>query len=149
LGEPLSLHKYIYTHNNPINGTDPTGLFLITEATRQVLEKDLQAWQARQAVVTLNTVRQQMVVVAGAVATALAAALATSVSAARTLNRQFGIPVVVWGNDLPETTQHQFKALTGSGYTLNNQQGAPGQSNLISPLLMRTEPYPRRLGVGN
>lgn len=26
-GEPLTLHKYGYTHNNPINGVDPSGLF--------------------------------------------------------------------------------------------------------------------------
>ncbi|MCY2952994.1 MAG: hypothetical protein NTU53_13615 [Planctomycetota bacterium] len=25
--EPLTLHKYAYTHNNPINGTDPTGMW--------------------------------------------------------------------------------------------------------------------------
>jgi RHS repeat-associated protein len=28
---PLTLHKYIYTHNNPVNGTDPTGLFFLAE----------------------------------------------------------------------------------------------------------------------
>jgi RHS repeat-associated protein len=27
ISDPLSLHKYTYTHNNPINMTDPTGLF--------------------------------------------------------------------------------------------------------------------------
>jgi RHS repeat-associated protein len=27
LDEPLTLHKYAYTHNNPVNATDPTGLF--------------------------------------------------------------------------------------------------------------------------
>ncbi|MCL4854059.1 MAG: hypothetical protein KJZ78_22095 [Bryobacteraceae bacterium] len=26
LNDPLSLHKYLYTHGDPINGTDPTGL---------------------------------------------------------------------------------------------------------------------------
>jgi RHS repeat-associated protein len=31
LGEPLTLHDYLYTHNNPINNTDPTGLFTLTE----------------------------------------------------------------------------------------------------------------------
>jgi hypothetical protein len=29
--EPLTLHKYSYTHNNPVNGTDPTGLFMMAE----------------------------------------------------------------------------------------------------------------------
>ncbi|MEH2292107.1 RHS repeat-associated core domain-containing protein, partial [Nostoc sp.] len=28
LGNPLTLHKYIYTHDNPVNFTDPRGLFL-------------------------------------------------------------------------------------------------------------------------
>jgi RHS repeat-associated protein len=31
LGEPLTLHKYIYTHDNPVNGTDPSGLFTSQE----------------------------------------------------------------------------------------------------------------------
>jgi len=25
--DPLSLHKYLYAHNNPVNNTDPTGMF--------------------------------------------------------------------------------------------------------------------------
>ncbi|MEX0271448.1 RHS repeat-associated core domain-containing protein [Leptolyngbyaceae cyanobacterium UHCC 1019] len=29
--EPLTLHKYSYTHNNPINGVDPSGLLALTE----------------------------------------------------------------------------------------------------------------------
>jgi len=31
LDKPLTLHKYLYTHNNPINGIDPTGLFTLAE----------------------------------------------------------------------------------------------------------------------
>jgi RHS repeat-associated protein len=31
INSPLTLHKYIYTHNSPINGTDPTGLFFLGE----------------------------------------------------------------------------------------------------------------------
>jgi RHS repeat-associated protein len=27
LNDPLSLHKYLYTHDNPVNGIDPNGLF--------------------------------------------------------------------------------------------------------------------------
>jgi hypothetical protein len=29
--EPLTLHKYSYTHNNPVNATDPTGLFTMAD----------------------------------------------------------------------------------------------------------------------
>ncbi|MDX2211719.1 MAG: RHS repeat-associated core domain-containing protein [Oculatellaceae cyanobacterium bins.114] len=31
LSEPLSLHKYFYAHNNPVNNIDPSGLFTLTE----------------------------------------------------------------------------------------------------------------------
>jgi RHS repeat-associated protein len=31
LGEPLTLNKYIYTHDNPVNLTDPTGMFILGE----------------------------------------------------------------------------------------------------------------------
>ena len=29
--DPLSLHKYLYAHGNPVDGTDPSGHFTITE----------------------------------------------------------------------------------------------------------------------
>jgi len=29
--DPQSLHKYLYVHNNPVNGIDPTGKFTITD----------------------------------------------------------------------------------------------------------------------
>jgi RHS repeat-associated protein len=31
LGEPLTLHDYLYTHNNPTNNIDPTGFFSLGE----------------------------------------------------------------------------------------------------------------------
>ncbi|OUL33998.1 putative Ig domain-containing protein [Nostoc sp. 106C] len=31
ISEPLTLHKYLYTHNNPSNFIDPTGLFTVAE----------------------------------------------------------------------------------------------------------------------
>ncbi len=31
LGEPLTLHKYLYANGNPVNGIDPTGLYTLGE----------------------------------------------------------------------------------------------------------------------
>ena len=31
--DPQSLHKYLYAHNNPVNGIDPTGKFTIVQVT--------------------------------------------------------------------------------------------------------------------
>jgi hypothetical protein len=31
--EPLTLHKYAYTHNDPVNGTDPTGKWTLSQVT--------------------------------------------------------------------------------------------------------------------
>ena len=33
---PLSLHKYTYSHNDPINGIDPSGLLTLTELTSSI-----------------------------------------------------------------------------------------------------------------
>ncbi|KYC34733.1 hypothetical protein WA1_49275 [Scytonema hofmannii PCC 7110] len=36
LGEPQTLHKYVYAHDNPVNGIDPTGLFTLLELGRDL-----------------------------------------------------------------------------------------------------------------
>ena len=36
--EPLSLHKYLYTHSGPINHADPTGHFQTEEITFEAAE---------------------------------------------------------------------------------------------------------------
>jgi RHS repeat-associated protein len=46
-GNPLTLHKYSYTHNNPGNGNDPTGLFTIAEySAAESIRKILAGGQA-------------------------------------------------------------------------------------------------------
>jgi len=35
--DPQSLHKYIYCHNNPVNGTDPSGNIFISPAIKRLL----------------------------------------------------------------------------------------------------------------
>jgi hypothetical protein len=31
MSDPLSLHKYLYTHGNPVMGIDPSGMISLTE----------------------------------------------------------------------------------------------------------------------
>jgi hypothetical protein len=139
-GEPLTLNKYVYAHDNPVLNIDPSGLFILGSLkTQEILEEQATA-RNTQTLAHYTKIKGQLQTVGGAVVETFARAMELSVSVAQTLSRQFHIPTVIWGNDMPETTQHQFKALTGSGYTITNPEGNIGESRLISPLLMRTQP---------
>ena len=138
LETPLSLHKYLYTHANPVNGIDPTG-FLLTMADvaqRNVLEKSLQAQTIPKYVKYVQTAGKVSLTVVSAFAKAYVKAQA----ATTVLSRMFKIPTIVWGSDLPETSAHIFKAQTGSGYTKDNENGSLGGAQPISPLLSHTTP---------
>jgi hypothetical protein len=95
------------------------------------------AYRLPAAIRTYQSTRTSMLAIAAAVATATAFGGIMTVSTARSLNRLLGVPIVFWGNDVNEITEHQFKAVTGSGYTINNTSGATGQSVPISPALHR------------
>ena len=139
MSNPLSQHKYIYAHDNPVTNIDPTGLLIEEEALTEAWRKDLEAIYAQSVGPTSITIRSKLVSVGEAVAVSLATALELTLTAAKTLNRQFGIPVVFWGQDVSEVTSHQFRAVTGSGYTIDNSSGDTGMSALISPALHRSE----------
>jgi RHS repeat-associated protein len=140
-GDLKNKNRYVYAANNPITSSDPTGFFVgsiteftVTEKTRQDLEA---AYRLPAAIRTYQTTRSSLYAVAGALAGAFALAAATSVGMARQLNRQLGIPVVFWGIDVLETTLHQFRAVTGVGFTHGNEDGM-GFSAPISPALQRS-----------
>jgi hypothetical protein len=96
------------------------------------------AYRLPAAMRSYEAVKSSKLALAGAVIGAFALGSAISITVAKDLNRRFGVPVVFWGNDLPEITDHQFRAITGRGYTLNNSSGS-GFSIPISPGLHRRE----------
>ena len=138
--EPLTLHKYLYAHSDPINGTDPSGYFTISEAS--TINKIIATLAAIQSVTHPNAI-QTTGSLNIPVIEATAKAFSTTGRATEVISQQYGIPAIVWGGDLPQTTQHIHKALTGSGYTLGNEQGLAGGSQPITPLLSR---IPRDIG---
>ena len=140
-GDLNNANKYIYASNNPLTLTDPTGLFVSSTQEFTVTQKmrtDLEAsYRLPAAIRTYQMTRTSKLAIAAAVATATALGGIMTVSTARSLNRLLGVPIVFWGNDVNEVTEHQFKAVTGSGYTINNTSGAIGRSIPISPALHR------------
>jgi RHS repeat-associated protein len=144
-GDLSNLNKYVYAGNNPLINVDPIGLYLgniqevtVTEKMRSDLEA---AYRLPTVTRTYAVARTNMLVIAAA----LAGATVIAVSTARSLNQLLGVPIVFWGDDVREVTEHQFKAVTGSGYTRYNTSGTTGLSIPISPALHRFETgHPRK-----
>ncbi|WP_235111743.1 putative Ig domain-containing protein [Acaryochloris sp. 'Moss Beach'] len=134
LANPLSLHKYLYTHANPVNAIDPTGLFTLSKLKERIkLESILSSQSVPHPVLDVTS--------GGRIGLRLVQVLATVVSAsvltASEHSRRFSIPAIIWGSDLPETTDHISRALNRSGYTSDNPQGLTLLSKSISNTLSR------------
>jgi RHS repeat-associated protein len=150
--QPLSLNRYGYTHGNPVNAIDPSGMFSLlgsfsdfgAEASYRRLEMaQVTSFFARVASVagtagksganSLNS-KIALLFVAGYLLTLAIEAALEELKKAR-------IPTVVYGGDLSETREHIFKALTSQGYTSDNPTGSifgfNGSSKIISPILQR------------
>ncbi|NJK64844.1 MAG: hypothetical protein HC921_21000 [Synechococcaceae cyanobacterium SM2_3_1] len=142
--EPLSLNKYIYVNDNPINSTDPSGLFKVT------FQGAVLILRAKLSTVISRVAFSFQILRAAAQA---GKAVANSYALARQIPRVIPIPMLVYGLDLPITNIHVFKAITLSGFTKNNPNGIPLGSQFISPALTyirpesrpsRTSWYPRK-----
>jgi RHS repeat-associated protein len=149
MNNPLSLNKYGYTHGNPVNGTDPSGMFLLGEfSLRNALESQIQAQQTTQTIRVLGYIGTGRNATIGT--TTLARTLpivATALFAAAILRSdepdETGIPYIVWGLEYGVTNAHTYRALHGSGFTktpgtispsvLHYREPAKNDRNWIKP----------------
>jgi RHS repeat-associated protein len=130
LNMPLSLNRYGYTHGNPVNGIDPSGMFVEGDfLVANKLQSDLQAQQTPVYIHTVNASRETLF--KAAVETGLNVLRVSLAILARTIldeivdevANQYRIPILIFGgNDLREHAQHVFSAQIGFGYTRSRRE---------------------------
>jgi RHS repeat-associated protein len=133
---PLSLNRYGYTHGNPVNGTDPSGMFLVNDAL--VIQAEIQkAYGAAVpfSLTALNTLKGGLY---KAAVFAIAYYVTTVVLEYLLEGREYKqesnqIPTVVWGNNLGKTRDHTSEALSGQGSGFKDGFG------IGSPILFRIQ----------
>ncbi len=101
--DPRSLHKYLFAENDPINNSDPSGHFLQDQTIAMQVSATLNLIAAG---VTLNAIsnfqnRAQL---------ELAKAMVKANAGVNTRRAIRGIPVIFYGSDVNQVTQHIDKA---------------------------------------
>jgi hypothetical protein len=134
---PLSLNRYGYTHGNPVNAINPSGMFTgsLDFLTANKLNSDIQAQQAPVWIQALNTLKGG---VFKASVFAIAYYITTVVLEYLLEGREYDpessqIPTVVWGKDIKETRDHTREALSGNGSGFKDGFG------IGSPILFRIQ----------
>jgi RHS repeat-associated protein len=152
VGEPITMHKYIYANQNPATMTDPSGLVSMSELTlSQRLQNDLQKIQssgmARSILQSLRSASKRSIGILKAIARNYVKAENTLLKTAK----MFKIPVLVYGQDMGLTTLHVGRAITGFGFTKDNPYTGPQDLladntmvNPLSPVLSRVPAQSRK-----
>jgi RHS repeat-associated protein len=142
--EPLSLAKYPYAHGNPVNLTDPSGLFVGYGSTAVTISTILQTAyiigsvsylsqttlepEFPQEVIDNNTgvrnLARQPISVGGNTRRIIAEIEIEQAAAWDYKPNVQGFPYVVWGSEYQDIFQHDYDALHGKGDTKN----PPGKS---------------------
>jgi len=136
--QPLSLAKYPYVHGNPVNATDPSGMLVREDITvAPSVQQELVKQQTPQYWEIFRKNKERLI--------AYSIVIAAAIYALRSLHgdpeedtEDDGMPKIVWGDDLRETTTHTIEAQSrrGNGF----QGGLPG---LGSPVLL-TIAFPKQ-----
>jgi RHS repeat-associated protein len=119
LTDPLSLAKYPYTQGNPVNATDPSGLFAQFDTIAANIIFDI--LNAIPAVTPVAAYQAAVAVDSFVVAYSLKLLIATGITsklAVQEISKQYKIPVVVYlGGNLEEHAQHILDTQMGVGNT--------------------------------
>jgi large repetitive protein len=153
---PISLHKYLYANGNPVNGTDPSGLFNLAEASATVAESSSLSAIAVPAAIrsstlaaetfpaavssqvpTIANIARAPISIGGRIAVDVARAtmnvLTRIVETVETTSLS-GFPVLLWGNELPSTTLHTIESIIGVSPNFKDGKG------IASPFLGYIKP---------
>ena len=111
-GDPHSLHKYVYTHNDPINNIDPSGNITIGAALGGIGSFAVRTagFSAARSTISRTFVGAALQGGTLAIRKELRTCLKTKGKKCRIL-----IPIVIVGNDLPNQMQHIKDAQNGNG----------------------------------
>jgi RHS repeat-associated protein len=111
--EPLSLHKYLYVHNDPVNHVDPTGMFLGELAYAGAAAGRIEAGNAQAALAAYALIRWLLT------ALGIGVILITAVEVAR--RSEFPIKL------------HHYTDLVGLGYIVAGGINSPSGTNYFTP----------------
>ena len=131
--QPLSLNRYGYTHGNPVNNIDPSGMFSISESLVAIqgfstlLAQQLVLFSARAGVLGGSA---NGLGISGRVALIVGIALFAATALHSDEPENTGIPAIIWGLEFGQTTIHNYKALHGEGNTSDRYESLP-----IQPIL--------------
>ena len=110
-GEPRSLHKYTYTHDDPVNGIDPSGHMNMQELSlgMQIAVRNLVSTVARYGTRFVSRAKNAML------RTAQGAQQRIKACIRKPEKCDLDTPLLIEGNDTPETSQHVRDAQFGIG----------------------------------
>ncbi|MEH1899398.1 MAG: putative Ig domain-containing protein [Nostoc sp.] len=142
LDEPLSLAKYPYVHGNPVNFTDPSGLFAEDGLTTIILQGILAAMPSVSFTTALTLARVATPIFIGAALVASYALADAYLATDADEDDYNGLPIVFFTDgDLPMHRRHINFAQTGFGFTksfyeaYHNGQPLPSSANPINSVL--------------